>query len=49
MDVNMDLEIMVLNECKNGLGESKAISQPMKMDSTSCSYNSASHGLDKII
>ena len=49
MDVIIDLEIMGLDECMNKLGESKAISQPMKTDSTSCSYNSASHRLDTFI
>ena len=41
-----DLGIMGLGECMSKLGESKAISQPMKMDSTICSYNSASHRLN---
>ena len=49
IDIVMDLETMGLDECMNVLGESKAISQPMKMGSMSCSYNSASHRLDTII
>ena len=43
LDEIIDLEIMGLDDCMNKLGESQAISQTMKMDATSWSYNSTSH------
>ena len=45
----MDMKFIVLDEFKEELGESKAISQSMEIDSTSCLYNLASHRLDTFI
>ena len=49
IDVVMDLETIGLGEWMNTFSESQAISQPTKMDLTSCSYNSASHRLVALI
>ena len=43
----MVMKFIVLDEFKEELDESKAL--VMNMDSTSCSYNSASHKLDTFI
>lgn len=49
LDMKRDLEVMGLGEWYEQLGESIAISQSLKMDLMSCSYNSASHKLDKFL
>ena len=49
LDAKRDLEVMGLGEWYEQLGESIEISQSLKMDSMSCSYNSVSHRLDKYL
>ena len=52
--LNADVEddgddLHITDEGMSRLGESTAISQSLKMDSTSCSYKSASHRLNKFL
>ena len=49
MDLALDLEFIGLGEFMNRLGESKATSLWLKMNWTSCSYNSASQGQNLFI
>ena len=49
LNLVIDLEFIGLDEYMSRLGESKAISHPLKMNSTSCSYNSVSQGQNVLI